>query len=128
VTELARYAGYTDAVEVRQPDEDSTIASIVDAMRGIAETGLDHYRHAVRPSHAKSHGLLKGEFRVLDDLPGELRQGLFAEPRTYGVVARLANVPGDILVDDVTTQRGMSLKVIGAEGAEMLPGHEGEVT
>jgi hypothetical protein len=73
VADGTRYARYADAVEVRQPDEDRTITAIVDAMRGIAETGLDHYRHAVRPSHAKSHGLLKGEFRVLESLPRELR-------------------------------------------------------
>jgi hypothetical protein len=82
----------------------------------------------VRPSHAKSHGLLKGEMRVLDGLPEPLAQGLFAAPRMFPLVVRLATVPGDILADSVTTQRGMSIKVIGVEGAQMLPGHEGEVT
>jgi hypothetical protein len=57
-----------------------------------------------------------------------LAQGLFAAPRTFPVVIRLATVPGDILADSVTTQRGMSIKVIGVEGAEMLPSREGEAT
>jgi hypothetical protein len=123
------YVRYRDEVEVRRPDEERVTAEIVDAMRRIAEPGLDHYRHAVRPSHAKSHGLLKGELRVLDGLPEPLRQGLFAQPRTYPVVVRLSLVPGDLVADGVTTQRGMSIKVIGVEGAAaMLPGHEGEVT
>jgi hypothetical protein len=66
--------------------------------------------------------------RVLENLPPELRQGLFAMPRTYPVVVRLAQVPGEFLDDRrVSTPRGMALKVIGVEG-EMLPGHQGEVT
>jgi hypothetical protein len=119
---------YRDDVEVRQPNEDRTAEGIIDAMTGIAKAGLDRYRHAVRPSHAKSHGLLRGELWVLDGLPEPLAQGLFAAPRTFPIVVRLATVPGDILADSVTTQRGMSIKVIGVEGAQMLPGHEGEVT
>jgi hypothetical protein len=122
------FVRYRTDVEVRQPDEDRVVEEIIAAMRGTAETGLDHYRHAVRPSHAKSHGLLKGELRVLGGLPEPLAQGLFAAPRAFPVAIRLATVPGDILADSVTTQRGMSIKVIGVEGAEMLPGHEGEVT
>jgi hypothetical protein len=122
------FVRYRDDVEVVGPDEERIADEIVATMRREAETLLDRYRHATRPSHGKSHGLLKGELRVYQGLPDMLSQGLFASARTYPVIARLANVPGDILADSVTTQRGMSLKVLGVEGAEMLPGHEGEVT
>jgi hypothetical protein len=108
------FVRYRDGVEVQQPDEGRVVEEI------IAETGLDHYRHAVRPSHAKSHGLLKGEFRVLSGLLESLAQGLFAAPRTFPIVIRRATVPGDILAGGVTTHRGMSIKVIGIEGAAML--------
>lgn len=118
---------YRDDIEVRQPDEDEVIAEIIAAFGRINRTTADRYRHAVRPSHAKSHGLLKGEMRVYDDLPGDLRQGLFAAPGTYPAVLRFASVPGDILADSVTTQRGLAIKVIGIDG-EMLPGHDGEAT
>ncbi len=123
-----RFVRYSDDIEVVGPDEERIADEIVATMRREAETLLDRYRHATRPSHGKSHGLLKGELRVYQGPPDTLSQGLFAAPRTYPVLARLANVPGDILADGVTTQRGMSLKVVGIEGAEMLPGHEGEVT
>jgi hypothetical protein len=95
-------------------------------MRRIGEPTLDRHRHAARPSHAKSHGALKGTLEVLPGLEEPLAEGLFAAPRSYPVVARLAPVPGDLLADDVTTQRGMAIKVIGVEGP-MLPGHEGGV-
>lgn len=122
------FVRYSDDVEVRLPDEERLGDEIVEAMTGIARTGLDRYRHAHRPSHAKSHGLLKGELRVYEGLPDTLSQGLFARARSYPVFVRLATIAGDILADTVTTQRGMTLKVIGVEGEAMLPGHEGEVT
>jgi len=40
--------------------------------------------------HAKSHGLLQGELRVLDGLPKSLAQGVFARPATYPVVLRIS--------------------------------------
>ena len=123
-----RYVPYADEVDVVRPDEDQIADEIIASVRRIAETTLDRHRHAFRPSHAKSHGLLKGELRVHPGLPGTLSQGLFAMLQTFPVVARLAPVPGDILADSVTTQRGMAIKVIGVEGALMLPGHEGELT
>lgn len=81
----------------------------------------------VRASHGKMHGAAVGELEVLPNLPPWLRQGLFAEPARYPVVARLANVPGEIASDAVATQRGFSFKVIGVPGA-MLPEHAGELT
>lgn len=124
----ARYVPYRNSVEIVRPDEDRVTAEIIASMRRISEITADRYRHAVRPSHAKSHGLLKGELRVFDGLPEPLRQGLFATPRTYPLLVRFSSVPGDILADSVTTQRGMAIKVLGVEGAQMLPGHEGQVT
>ena len=52
--------------------------------------------HALRTSHAKAHGHLRGELRVDENLPPELRQGLFAESRSYPVAVRLAQVLGEV--------------------------------
>ena len=93
------------------------------AMTREGETTAARHGHAVRTSHAKSHGLLKGELRVLEGLPPELRQGLFAEPRGYPALVRLSNVPGEILEDSVSTQRGMAIKILEVPG-ERLPGHD----
>src|ERR671916_94099 len=51
----ARYLPYGDDVEHVRPGEDETAREIIATMRRITETGLDRYRHALRPSHAKSH-------------------------------------------------------------------------
>ena len=71
------------------PDEAETGSALNASLRRIQETTFADCGHAVRSVHAKSHGLIEGELRVLDDLPEELAQGRFARPGTYPMVLRL---------------------------------------
>jgi len=118
---------YDPSLESPQPDEAETIAELTQALRRISETTFEDHGHAVRSVHAKSHGLLKGELRVLDHLPPTLAQGLFARPATYKVVLRFSTNPGDVLDDSVSTPRGLALKVLEVAGAR-LPGSEAEAS
>lgn len=118
---------YESSMEQIDSDEEETIATLVDLMKSINETTLKNYGHAVRSSHAKSYGLLVGRMQVLDRLPPELAQGLFAKPATYDVVMRLSAQPGDMLDDSVSCPRAIAMKVIGVPG-ERLPGSEGDAT
>ena len=122
------YVRYTPGVEHIDADEPETIQAIIAAMAKAHQLTRQRLGHTVRSSHAKAHGLLRGELRVHNDLPTHLRQGLFAAPRHYPVIIRLAHVPGD-LDDDrkVSGPRGISIKVLGVEG-EMLPQHAGRTT
>lgn len=123
-----KYVRYRDDVEVIEPDEQETIDKMIQAMAKGGVLVSEKHGKALRTSHAKAHGLLRGEFRVLDGLPDFLRQGLFATPKNYGVIARLSHVPGD-LDDDrkVSAPRGFSFKVVGVEGPKLAV-HEGELT
>ncbi len=113
--------------ETPEPDEAQTTLEMQESLLGIARTMADSTGHARRAVHAKSHGLLRGQLQVLDGLPPALAQGIFAQPRSYPVVMRLSTPPGEELPDNVSTPRGMALKVIGVEGAR-LPGSEGATT
>ncbi|MER2265824.1 DUF3618 domain-containing protein [Methylobacterium oxalidis] len=122
------YVPYSNFLEQREAGEDEIIEQIIATMRAEGRITRERYGKAVRTSHAKSHGVAEGELRVLDSLPPELRQGLFAVPRTYPVVVRLSHVPGEYLDDrKVSTPRGMSIKIFGVEGGR-LAGHDDEVT
>ncbi len=121
------FVPYTDSVEVIADDENETIDKILDSMHRLSGRTQKEYGHAIRVSHAKSHGAAVGELTVLDGLPEPLRQGLFATPKTYSVIVRLANVPGEIVSDAISTQRGLAIKILGVEG-EMLPANLGEHT
>jgi catalase len=61
--------------------------------------------------HTKGHALLSGTLEVSETLPEELRQGLFAQPATYPVIARLSSALPEMGPDMVSTARGFSLKV-----------------
>jgi len=118
---------YRASMETSDDEERSIIGGLGSVVQHIHDSTWAHSRHAVRATHAKSHGLLFGTFRVLAGLPHYLAQGLFAEPRAYDVVMRLSTQPGDILPDSASSTRGMALKVIGVTG-ERLPGSEGDAT
>jgi hypothetical protein len=118
---------YESTFEVVEENERETIAGLLETLQHISETTYKDSGHASRSVHIKSHGLLRGELRVLSDLPPTLAQGMFAEARTYPVVMRLSTSPGDELDDNVSTPRGVAIKVIGVQG-ERLPDSEADVT
>ncbi|TLU70962.1 catalase family protein [Lichenicoccus roseus] len=118
---------YRDDLETVTPGENHTIDAIIATMTRESETVARRDGRTVRASHAKSTGLLKGEVVVLDNLPPPLRQGLFAAQRSYPAAVRLAQGPGEVLSDSVSTHRGMAIKIFDVEG-EKLPGHAGATT
>ncbi|WP_202615436.1 catalase family protein [Rhizobium deserti] len=114
---------YSPNVETIEPDEPETARALAETMLSISEQTYANSGHAIRSVHAKSHGLLEARLEVLEDLPPEYAQGLFAEPGAYGAVLRLSTTPGDILHDSVSTPRGMAIKIMDVAGSR-LPGSE----
>lgn len=125
---LDRYVRYSDAIEVEQPNEAQLIDNVIASMARLARIAFDKHRHGVRDAHAKSHGVLVGTLSVYDDLPPHLRQGLFAQPGIYPIIARFSSAPGDINSDRVPAPKGLAIKVLGVAGRKFLAGHEDELT
>jgi len=118
---------YESRFEVTEPGEVETQLELMKTLKHISEVTLKDSGHATRSVHAKSHGLLRGELHVLNDLPAVLAQGIFAKAGNWPVVMRLSTVPGDILDDSVSTPRGVAIKVVGVAGAR-LEGSTNDVT
>lgn len=118
---------YEPRFEVPEDDETQTTFDLQTTMRSISTKTYEDSGHAIRSVHAKSHGLLVGELTVLDGLPEAYAQGLFAQAGSYPAVIRLSTTPGDILDDNVSTPRGMSVKLVGVPGAR-VDGSEGDTT
>jgi hypothetical protein len=118
------YVAYSDDVELRRPDEDELIDKIVEALRRGNEETSTKFKHGLRDAHAKSHGLLRGELTVYPNLDSHLRQGLFATPATYSVIARISSAFGEIRSDQIHFARGMAIKVLGVTGP-MVAGYNG---
>ena len=118
---------YTASMEVPEETEAETNDDLIETMGKISQATFEHAGHATRSVHAKAHGVMRGTMTVLDGLPSQLAQGLFATPGHYDVALRFSTLPGDILDDSVSTPRGLALKVIGVQGPR-LPGSESDVT
>lgn len=115
---------YSPTVEAVQPDEQKTVADLIDAFDVILKRTSDDYGHAVRAVHAKSHGIMIGEMTIEQDLSAELAQGMFARPGRHTVYLRLSTNAGDMLPDDISLPRGLALKVLDVSG-ERLPEADG---
>ncbi|MCQ8103149.1 catalase [Methylomonas sp. SURF-2] len=101
------------------------IAELVAEMgQRIAAIISDEAEEGVVPrfNQAKTLGCLRGEFRVHQDVPAELRHGIFAEAKTYPAMLRFANATSR---DDAEKDaRGLSIRLSGARGP-VLWGEEG---
>lgn len=113
---------YRDDLEAELPDEAEVIEETIATMRHTMEQTFEVTRHATAGTHAKSHGIVTGTLTVHEDLPPELRQGLFAEPAAYEVVIRYASEPGQVDPDTAQRARGLALKVLDVPGEKLRPG------
>lgn len=124
MTPIQPAVAYSADVEQRAPDEDATIAELVEVFTRMAGVVAEHEGHAHRAVHAKGHALLRGRFRVLDGLSPELSQGLFAAPGEYDALVRLSSPPAEQLPDTVSTPRAMAVKIMDVPGARVEGGDE----
>jgi hypothetical protein len=118
---------YQPSFEKADEHEAQTNAVLIETITKIQKKVSDDSGHAARGVHAKCHGVLIGEMRILAGLPPVLAQGLFSKFATYPVVMRLSTIPGDILDDNISVPRGLAIKVVGVSGAR-VSGSEGDVT
>ena len=115
----AQYLPYSPQVEKIEPDEHVTFDELSRTMQHITRHMATRYRHAYRPVHAKSHGVLVGTLEALPGLPEPLAQGLFAQPGSHPVILRFSTNPGDMLADNVSSPRGLAVKVLNVEGPKV---------
>ena len=113
---------FHEDLECELPDEVAVIDETIDRMMRLMEQSFEEHRHATSGTHAKTHGVVTGELRVLDGLPAELAQGLFERPAVYEVVVRYASEPGTLEPDTERRARGLALKVLNVPGSTLRDG------
>lgn len=103
------------------PDEPQQIALIANL---ISDLQKKEFAPGVKPmrrdAHGKHHGVVRAELTVDRDLPPELAQGLFSEPKVYAAYVRFSNGEGRVHHDKKKDARGMAIKVLGVSGAKLL--------
>ncbi|MEA2688312.1 MAG: hypothetical protein QOD51_919, partial [Candidatus Eremiobacteraeota bacterium] len=103
-----------------EPDEDAYLDSIISSMGAYMNA---HYTPGTyeRAGNTKTHGIVRADFVVRDDVPAELKYGIFAQPLTYRAWVRFSgpgpDSPADI--DDVGFV-SCSIKTMGVPGPKLF--------
>jgi hypothetical protein len=108
------------AEEKPLPDEEVFVDAII---RDMAAYMHAHYTPGTfeRAGNTKTHGVVRGEFMVRDNVPAALRKGVFAEPCTFRTWVRFAG-PGPASPPDIEDVGVLSIgiKLIGVPGPKLL--------
>ena len=117
------FVPYTPDLEVAEPQFDEHMKVVIDKAEDyVARSATaDGPSGAVRDAHAKGYGLVRGEVEILDGLPAEYAQGIYAKPGRHGALIRFSNGSPHAGADvRLGTSVGMALKMFGIDGPTLL--------
>lgn len=125
----------TDLGEVLGDNEEDLAQKIADAIAAkVSKTAADRKAKgekfpALRDAHPRAHGCVRAEFRVEDDLPPYLAQGVFQPGASYPAYIRFSNGSSDpSRPDALPDARGMAIKLLNVPGEKILPGERDALT
>ena len=112
--------GLKIAEEKLLPNEEAFLDSIIDSFRTQMSL-LWKPGKFERGGNTKTHGIVRGEFIVHDNLPAELRHGIYAESRTFPAWVRFSG-PGPYITPDIDDVGFMSIsiKLMGVPGPKLM--------
>jgi hypothetical protein len=115
-----RDEGLKLAEEQVLPGEEQALQVIIDTM---SEYMRQHWQPGdyQRAGNTKTHGVVRGTVTIRDDLPQHMRQGVFAEPRSYQAWVRFSG-PGPDRPTDIDDVGFVSIgiKLMGVPGPKLL--------
>jgi hypothetical protein len=108
------------AEEKPLPNEEAGLDSVIDSFEKQMSL-LWKPGNFERGGNTKTHGIVRGKFIVHDNLPAELRHGIYAEPRTYRAWVRFSG-PGPYITPDIDDVGFMSIsiKLMGVPGPKLM--------
>ena len=102
------------------PNEEEMIDSIISSFRTQMQ---DLWKPGAfeRGGNTKTHGIVRAEFIVHDNLAPQLRHGIYAEPRIYKAWVRFSG-PGPYITPDIDDVGFMSIsiKLMGVPGPKLM--------
>ena len=106
--------------EHRSPNEATVAVTLADlietTVRKQYATGI-----ALRDVHSKAHGCVKAEFKINENIPKNIAQGIFIPGKTYQSWIRFSNGSSDPTQADIKRDaRGLAIKILGIPGKKLL--------
>jgi hypothetical protein len=114
---------YTPGIESADPEFEENLRTVIAKTeryitRSVTAEGTGR---AVRDAHAKGYGLVRGEVEILDQLPAEYAQGIYATPGRHDALIRFSNgsphAGADARLGGAT---GLALKIFDIAGPTLL--------
>jgi hypothetical protein len=119
----ARFIPYTPDVEAADPGFDESLQTIIARTeRYITDSvAAEGTGRAVRDAHAKGYGLVRAEVEILDSLPAEYAQGIYATPGRHEALIRFSNGSPHAGADArLGRATGLALKIFDIDGPTLL--------
>lgn len=113
--------------EVIEPGEAAIIEEYLQEMKAQVDE-LYKGKQMKRQVHTKMHGAVKARFKVINDLPEDLRIGVFQAGASYETWVRFSNASTIPKPDKKKDIRGIGLKLMNVPGEKILDGHQDEGT
>ena len=105
--------------EYPEPDETRLIEEMVKATVAQMKPQQGHFR---RGQHAKATGCVRGVFTIRDDVPDDLRHGVFKQPnQSFPAIVRFSNSSATLDPDGSAAARGMAVKLLHVDGTPAIP-------
>jgi len=117
------FVRYGPDVERADPNFESALQSAIEDIKRYISRPLETAGgvRAMRDEHAKGYGLARGEVEILDGVPAEYAQGIYARPGRHEAMVRFSNgshqTGADALLGNVC---GLGLKLFGIDGPTLL--------
>ncbi|QIY83813.1 catalase family protein [Chryseobacterium sp. NEB161] len=124
---MEEYIKYSYEVEEIPENFEEYITTINNDIREYIKNtpNLSRATHHTRDAHANGYAVLKAEVEILDNLPEELAQGIYAKPGKHQAVVRFSNGSSRVLPDKLSgNAQGFALKIFGIDGKKLSPGEE----
>ncbi|MFI6494964.1 catalase family protein [Streptomyces sp. NPDC050564] len=117
------FVKYTPDVEADDPQFDKNLQiAMRDSGRFVADSvTAEGTGQAVRSAHAKGYALVRAEVEILEELPAEYAQGIYATPGRHDALIRFSNGSGHLGTDArLGGVAGLALKLFDIDGPTLL--------
>jgi hypothetical protein len=118
-----QFVKYTPDVENNEPEFEEEMRAVIEATERYVGDSLNNegIGQSVRDAHAKGYGLVRGEVEILDGLPAEYAQGIYATPGRHDALVRFSNGSPHTGADaTLGAGTGLALKIFDIDGPVLL--------
>ena len=111
--------------------DEQNIRTITDDIKSYITRSdkVSDVNYHTRDAHAKGYCALKAKFEILDNIPKEYAQGLYATSGIHDAVIRFSNGASRVSPDrKLGLAQGLAIKVFDVPGEKLAPGEEDSTT